>query len=179
MNTSRGDHFGNISFDGRPVHILISSNRLILVDPLALDGLSEQLAGISPLSESEQIAQLHELGNYGLRIGLHRLKSHGPATYEVGLDKFEPAGDTSHPGIFDIDSGTVVLIDAAALHLVARALSWDRYDQLCRIDGGNIAAELNREIGGPHFAVISGDARTPFAGDGSYQLGADALRAVT
>ena len=44
------------SFDGRPVRFQLESGHVVLIDPLGLDGLSEQLAQVGQLPESERFA---------------------------------------------------------------------------------------------------------------------------
>jgi hypothetical protein len=52
-------------------------------------------------------------------------------------------------------------------------LTWDRYDGLlqAKIDDFSILAEVNEEVGGPRFAIIS-------IGDGAFRLEAKKLVAV-
>jgi hypothetical protein len=162
----------NASFDGRPVLLRLESNHIVLIDPLALDGLSTQLVEIAALPLEEQFSRLAALSQHGLRIGVHTTNA-SPGTYEIGLDAFEACESTDvGAGIFDIDSGTVVLTDLAALGSVARAFTWDRYDALLQAPLGDfsILEELNAAVGGPRFAIVSGDSGTPFTGDGSFRL---------
>jgi hypothetical protein len=82
--------------------------------------------------------------------------------------------------VFGVDSGTVVVIDIAALEKVARALTWDRYDALLQSPPGDDSAleALNREVGGPWFAIVLADAGAAFSGDGAFALRAASLRRV-
>ncbi len=163
----------NASFDGRPVALRLESSHIVLIDPLALDGLSRQLMEIGALSRDEQLTRLGALGEHGLRIGVHSTDGTPPGTYEIGLDAFEASapGDR-HPGVFDVDSGTVVMIDLGALSAVAGAFTWERYDALLQTAVGDdsLLDELNTEVGGPRFAIVSADASSPFTGDGSFRL---------
>jgi hypothetical protein len=172
----------NASFDGRPVRFQLESGHVVLIDPLALDGLSEQLAQIGQLPESERFSKLQALGEHGSRIGVQTVGGAAPGMNQIGLESFEAAdARDSDPGVFDIDTGTVIVIDGGALSAVARALTWDRYDALLQGSGEDdpILAELNRETGGPRFAIVSADAESPFSGDGAFRLQATRLVTVT
>lgn len=150
----------------------------MLIDPLALDGLSEQLAQAGELPEPERFSQLKALGEHGLRIGVQPVGRAAPGTYQIGLDSFEAAGaGDADPAVFDVDTGTVIVIDGGALSAVARALTWDRYDALLQapVDDNSLLTEINREVGGPRFAIVSADAESPFSGDGAFRLKADRL----
>jgi hypothetical protein len=163
----------NASFDGRPVTLRIESPYLVLIDPMALDGLSSQLAELSAASQSDRLAALHAFGKYGLRIGVHSVGELPPGLYEIGLDAFEPStSDQEDTRAFDIDSGTVVVIDLGALSAVAGVFTWDKYDLLLQAPVGDYAIleEMNHAVGGPRFALIAADASTPFTGDGAFQL---------
>ena len=162
----------NASFDGRPITLHLESNHIVLIDPLALDGLSGELEAIGAAERDEQLARLAALSRHGLRIGVHSTDA-APGTYEIGLDAFEPSGPNElHPGTFDVESGAVVLIDLAALSAVARAFSWERYDTMLQSPVGDdsLLEELNNEVGGPRFAIFSADSGSPFTGDGSFRL---------
>ena len=169
----------NSSFDGRPARVQLDSNHVVLIDPLALDGLSQQLADAGELADAERFSSLRALADHGLRIGVQHLNV-APGTFEVGPNSFESADADDVAGVFETDSGTVVLIDGGALGAVARAFTWDRYDALLQAAAGDnsILAAMNAEIGGPRFAIVSADAETPFSGDGSFRLRTDGLRRV-
>jgi hypothetical protein len=168
----------NASFDGRPVHFQLQSDHVVLIDPLALDGLSQQLANAGELPESERFSKLQALGEHGLRIGVQAIVGAAPGMYQIGLDSFEAAdASDTDPAVFDIDTGTVIVIDGSALSAVARALTWDRYDALLQapVDDDSILREINHEVGGPRFAIVSADAESPFSGDGAFRLQAHRL----
>ena len=168
----------NASFDGRPVRMQLASKYIVLIDPLALDGLSGQIAQIGALPVSEQLPKLKALAEHGLRVGVQEVETAGPGLYDIGLDSFEAAGATeTDPHVFDIDTGTVVLIDIQALSAVARALTWDRYDAMLQapLDDDSILAAINLEVGGPRFAIVSADAASPFTGDGAFRLKANGV----
>ena len=166
----------NASFDGRPVRLQLESEHLVLIDPLALDGLSQQLAEVGKLPAAEQFSKLQALGEHGLRIGARG--GAAPGMYEIRLDSFEAAdASDTDASVFEIDSGTVIVIDGGALTTVALALTWDRYDRLLQTPVGDnsILTEINQEVGGPRFAIVSADADSPFSGDGAFRLRPDGL----
>ena len=150
-----------------------------MIDPLALDGLSEELAKFGELPQSEQLSRLGALGEHGLRIGVHDLGAGGvPGIYQLSLESFEAVdANPADPGVFDVDTGTVIVIDLVALSAVARALTWDRYEAFLQApaDDDSILAEINSEVGGPRFAIVMADAGSPFNGDGAFRLRADGL----
>lgn len=172
----------NASFDGRPVRFQLESGHVVLIDPLALDGLSEQLAQVGDLPAGEQFSKLRALGEEGLRIGVQLVGNAAPGTYEISLDSFEAADDSdTDPAVFDIDTGTVIVIDGGALSAVARAFTWDRYDALLQapVEDHSILTEINQEVGGPRFAIVSADAERAFSGDGAFRLKANGLMPVS
>ena len=171
----------NASHDGRPARFDLQSNKLVLIDPLALDGLRDELEAVSGAPPSEQAAMLKALAAQGLRIGFEELASFQPGVYELDIDSFEPVDALStHPGVFQIDTGTVVVIDLAALLPVANALTWDRYDEFLQSPIGDDSRlmAINVDVGGPRFAIISADASRPFSGDGAFRLLTDRVARV-
>lgn len=171
----------NASHDGSAVHIELRSSQLVLIDPLALDGLREELQGVATASPSDKPPMLESLGQSGLRIGLAELDAFQPGVYRLDIDCIAPANDKDpDPGIFQIDSGTVVVMDLAALGPVARTLTWDRYDEYLQSPIGDDSRleAINSEVGGPYFAIISSDANRPFSGDGAFRLLTDRVARV-
>ena len=163
----------NASFDGGPVRLDLQSGRLVLIDPLALDGLHEELRAVSAALPSEQPTMLQALGAQGLRIGFEELSAFEPGVYQLDLEAFESVdAQDSHPGVFEIDSGTVVVIDLSALLAVVSNLTWDRYDHLLQSPIGDDSRlmAINDNVGGARFAIISADANRPFSGDGAFRL---------
>jgi hypothetical protein len=177
---AKGDAM-NASFDGRPVRLTLQSDRLVLIDPLALDGLRAELTEISRVAPNKQAEEIHALGVRGLRIGLVDVPSFQTGTYEFDVRSFESVDpDSSDQGVFEVDSGTVVVIDMAALEQVAGALTWDRYDALCQSSPSNDSAleALNSDVGGPRFAILLADAESQFSGDGAFRLRTELLRRI-
>ncbi len=163
----------NASFDGRPARFSLQSDQLVLIDPLALDGLAAELAAVGEAPAAAQPGMLSDLARHGLRIGLHRVAGFRPGEYQADPHSFESADATgSDPGVFDLDSGTVVLIDLLLLTPVARVLTWDRYDALLQtpLDDDSALGGINAEVGRAGFAIISADASTPLSGDGAFRL---------
>lgn len=67
----------NASFDGSPCHFQVDSGHVVLMDPLALDGLSQQLTEVGELQEAERFSKLQALGEHGLRIGVQTFSGGG------------------------------------------------------------------------------------------------------
>ena len=74
-----------------------------------------------------------------------------------------------------VDSGALIVADAAALPQLAAHLDWEAYDRTLQAGGDEVIAELIEQLGGPRFAIIHADADRNFAGDGTYHVHADAL----
>jgi hypothetical protein len=170
----------NASFDGESAEFSLESDTLVLIDPIALDGLASEIIKLSAADRQAQVSGLAELGQRGLRIGLHRVPNFKPGMYRVNLNSFKTASVEHGPGVFEIDTGTVVIIDLSALGLVAQALTWDRYDELLQAESGDhsLLSSLNAEVGRPAFALISADSASAFTGDGAFELVDSELRRV-
>jgi hypothetical protein len=171
----------NASFDGQPARLTLRSGRLLCIDPLALDGLRDQLTELAQVTPSEQQEVVLALGAQGLKVGLLDIPSFQPGTFELDVESFEgvdPGG--ADPSVFEVDSGAVVVIDVAALDAVARTLTWNRYDALLQTAPGDDSAleALNRDVGGPWFAILSADANSSFSGDGAFRLRHASVRRV-
>lgn len=163
----------NVSLDGAPVRFTLRSPRLLLIDPLALDGLRDQLRELDPSAPGEPEATIATLSDYGLRIGLHDLSDFEPGTFEIDRHAFESVDeDTVDPRVFEIDSGTLVVIDLTALAAVAGALTWERYDAWLRSPVGDdrVLEAIKADAGGTCFAILTSDADSPFSGDGTFRL---------
>jgi hypothetical protein len=162
----------NVSFDGQAVTLQLSCPYIVLIDPLALDGLRDQLQSLEGRTSTDQRALLEAL-SVPLRIGVHEVKDFRPGFFRVTLSDFEYVkGPARDPGIVEIDSGTMVLADLAHLASVARVLTWERYDRALQAPAGDDTPfhEMEAEVGGPFFAVLSGSADSPFKGDGAFRL---------
>ena len=161
----------NISFDGAPVELELTSPCIVLIDPLALDGLRTQLQKVGQVPLVEQRRLLREQSQ-PLRIGLHDVTNFRPGVFRVSVADFERADDSPDPGTVDIDSGTMVLADLAHLARVAQVLTWKRYDLALRAPSGDDTAfmAMRSELGGPFCAVLSASGDTAFDGDGAFRL---------
>lgn len=169
----------NFSFRGEPIEFELSCPHMVLMDPLALDGLSAELQTISQAPRSEMLETIRALPS-GLRLGLAEVSNFRSGVYRLGNEDLEEAAEENSPSIFDIDSGTVCVVDLDHLGLTANALTWDRYDAFLRsqIGDNSIWTNIIEQVGGPFFGMLSGDVSTPFRGDGSYRLKANAPHPV-
>lgn len=168
----------NASFDGGPVRFDLQSHAVVLIDPLALDGLRGELQAVGAAPQPEQSGMLRALAAQGLRIGFQELPAFKAGAYELDPDSFESVdANDPHLGVFECDSGAVVVIDLSALSAVSRILTWDRYDNLLQSPIGDDSRlmEINEEVGGPRFAIISADASRAFSGDGAFRLRTDRI----
>ena len=85
----------NASFDRSPCRFQLDSGHVVLIDPLALDALSQQLAEVAELPESERSSKLQAFGERGLRIGVQRVSGAAPGMCDYrGADL---AGGSSSP----------------------------------------------------------------------------------
>lgn len=161
----------NISFDGTPVVFEAPSSHLVLIDPLALDGLAAEIAALATAPLEARIQALAAMPGF-LQVGVQPIPPGDGHVFRLTLDDFEHVGEACGPAIVDIDSGTMVVADLGCLPRVAAVLTWDRYDWLLQAPLGDTSREreITREVGGACFAIIGGDADRAFAGDGAYRL---------
>jgi len=163
----------NFSSRGEPIEFELSCPSVLLIDPLALDGLSAELQTMSEVPLGDMPEMIRDLPG-GLRIGLAQV-SHFRIGRWLGNDDLEETDDGTDPSVFDIDSGRVCIVDLDHAGLTAKALTWDRYDAFLRSQVGDnsIWIDIVEEVGGPFFGMLNGDVSTPFRGDGSYRLKAN------
>jgi hypothetical protein len=169
----------NVSHDGKPVEFLLSSPLVVVIDPLVLDGISVDLQALTPSAVEARPALLRALPGM-MKVGMHRVDAFVQGSYSVGNEDIQPVDAAlDEPGVFDVDSGTILLVDLIYLTRLAGAYV-DRYDSALGAPVGDDPPWLAivDEVGGPFFGVLSGDLRTPFAGDGAYRLASQALRRV-
>jgi hypothetical protein len=161
----------NFSFRGEPIEFRLSCPYVLLIDPLALDGLSADLQVISEARLDEIPAMTHNLPG-GLRIGVTEISDFSPGMHSLGNLDFEEADDEDSLSTFDIDSGAVCVIDLEHMGITSKALTWNRYDAFLRSQAGDnsIWVDIVTEVGGPFFGMLNGDVATPFRGDGTYRL---------
>jgi hypothetical protein len=117
----------NVSLAEKSATFQLSSPTLVLIDPLALDGVSEAVAQIGEAPPSERAGLIPGLPGH-LKTGLHTVENFRPGAYALDLDDFEDGGDAEDVGVFSIDSGTVVVIDMDHLADVARNFAWEAWD---------------------------------------------------
>lgn len=150
----------------------LSSPDLVVLDPLALDAMSNDLRAVgmdSPALRRERL----RAARGPLEIGLFRVEPFVVGQYEIGLNDLEAVdGVTSEGHTFEIDTGTAVFVDVAYLAPVAAALTWDRYEQFLQsaVGDDSVWERIIQEVGGPYFGLLFANADYPFSGDGSYRL---------
>ncbi len=177
--TNAGERPQHVALDGGTVRFEVRSRYIVLIDPLALDGLASELMALSDASEQARLARIRYLGAEPLRIGVHDLGVARPGRYELSAASLEQAEDIpSDSSVVTVDSGVIVLVDLDAHPDVARALTWDRYDWWLQQprDDHRVLHEITRDAGGPRFAILGSNAdTTEFGGDGCYRLRGCAL----
>jgi hypothetical protein len=151
----------------------LESDLLILIDPLALDGLkgdfdSELVARIE--ADVQQVTTIPFL-----RVGVHRIPDFVPGRFRLAPGALLEGGEDDDPRVFEVDSGTVVVVELRRLPEVAQVLTWDRYDWYLQSPVGDSSRweEIVAEVGTLYFALLDDD--ETFDGDGRYRLRPDAF----
>jgi hypothetical protein len=126
----------NFSFAGEPIELELACSHIVLIDPLAQDGLRAELQILSGSPQSEIAEGLRDLSG-GLRIGLALVGNFRPGRYKLGNEDIEETDNETDSSIVDVDSGTICFIDLHHLGLAAKALTWDRYDSFLRSQVGD------------------------------------------
>jgi hypothetical protein len=162
---------GNIAFDGTPVEFEAASGYVVLVDPLALDALAAEIAALAGQPLEARLRALAAVPGF-LQVGVQAVPPGDGHRFRLTLDDFEAVGEMTGPEIVDVDSGTMIVADLDALPRLAAVLTWDRYDWLLQAPLGDRTRDdaVTAEVGGPCFALVSGDADRAFGGDGAYRL---------
>lgn len=166
----------NVSLKGEAVRLQLTSPNVVLIDPLALDGLRDKLQALEGRSVTERRQLLASL-SVPLRIAVREVKDFRPGFYRVSPYDFEDArGSGAHPDVVDVDSGSMVIADLDHLARVAKVLTWARLDLALRGPVGDRTEfrKIEKELGGPFFAFLTSSSDSPFVGDGSYRLRAGA-----
>lgn len=167
-----GSQVKNTSFDNQPIEIKMDSRYLVLIDPLALDGLSEKLSSNpNPIATNpiELLAQYSE----PLRIGMYEIPDFIPGDYQISSSDLTSAeSDDKSSEIVDIDIGEMIVVDFSHLSDVAKNLAWEQYDLYLQSPVGDdtVILSIIEKIGGAYFGIISSDENTEFIGDGSYKI---------
>ncbi len=170
----------NFSFDGQAIEFELSVPFIVLIDPIALDGLSAELKAICNLPIMDRPEKIRCLPGF-LRVGVQQVEGFRPGKYRLGNEDVEETGEAGLLGAFDIDSGAICVVDLNYLGQAATALTWERYDSFLRSPRGDdsIWMQITNEIGGSFFGMLNGDVSTPFQGDGRYKLTIGAPHATT
>jgi hypothetical protein len=162
----------NVSDWKDAIQFQMSSPLLVSIDPLVLDGISPELQKLSP----SEVAASPELirGLQGpMKVGLHRIEGFVSGTYRIANDDLETVdSDQGDVGAFDIDTGTLILVDLSYLARLAQILTWEKYDLALQSPVGDDSCWLRvvEELGGPFFGILFSDINTPFSGDGTYRI---------
>jgi len=197
----------NVSFDGQPIEFLVSAPFIALVDPLVLDGWSRDFQNL-PSELDGRIEFILSLPT-SMHVGLQEIVGFRPGLYRLSHEDFEEAwsddpdadeedepiedeepddevdranfvGHAADDRMFDIETGSLIVVDLDHLGALARILPWERYDHALQSPKGDDSKlkEMSDELGGAFFGIISADASTPFQGDGTYRLRKGAPHAV-
>jgi len=162
----------NVSGGRESIQLQISSPLLALIDPLVLDGISPELQKLSP-SEVAANPELVRALQGPMKVGLHRIEDFVSGTYRIANDDIEAVvSDQGDVGAFDIDSGTLILVDLSYLARLAQILTWEKYDLALQSPADDDSCWLRfiDELGGPFFGILWGGIDTPFRGDGTYRI---------
>ena len=162
----------NVSGSREPIQLQMSSPLLALIDPLVLDGISPELQKLSP-SEVAANPELVRALQGPMKVGLHRIEDFVSGAYRIANDDIEAVvSDQGDVGAFDIDSGTLILVDLSYLARLAQILTWEKYDLALQSPADDDSCWLRfiDELGGPFFGILWGDIDTPFRGDGTYRI---------
>ena len=165
----------NISFNTEPVDFNLNSRYVVLLDPLALDGLRGALSSLGANEKVHPWESIARMNSGFLRVGVHEVEKFKPGMYRLHFVDIIAASDSaSETGACDIDSGTLIVVDYACFSTFVRSLTWERYDQALQspVDDYSRFDSISQEIGGPYYALMSSDAERggDFVGDGSYML---------
>jgi hypothetical protein len=191
--------YSNVSFDGQPIEFLVRAPFIVLVDPLVLDGWREDFQSLPP-DLADRIEFILSLPT-SMHVGVQEIVGFKPGLYRLSHEDFEEVDCDNPDGsdedgdlggqesgdavdqvdyaehaaddrIFDIDTGSLIVVDLDHLGALARILPWERYDHALQAPKGDYSRfnEVSDELGGAFFGIVSADASTPFQGDGTYRL---------
>jgi hypothetical protein len=164
------------------VSLRLDSGLVVLIDPLALDGLKDLFTHEFAARLAADPSLVRTVPGF-LRVGIHRMNPFAPGSHRVSrlaIEQVDDASSEEDDGIFDIDTGSVVLVDVHHLASVANALTWERYDWALQAPSDDTSrwAAIAREAGGDVFGILDAESDSPFPGDGRYRLRSDAFRRV-
>jgi hypothetical protein len=168
--------------DDGEISFRLDAALIVLIDPLALDGLKGILNSDFAARLAADPRGILELPGF-LRAGVHRVEPFTPGNYRIsrrGVERIDGVDSESDFSIFDVDTGSLVLVDVHHLAAVAQALTWERYDWALQspLDDTSRWKEIARDAGGGVFGILRGDYDSPFPGDGRYRLRPDAFAPV-
>jgi hypothetical protein len=160
----------------------LDTGLVVLIDPLALDGLRDIFTHEFAARLAADPSLVRAVPGF-LRVGIHRVIPFAPAIYRAsrrGIEQVDDAGSEEDCGLFDIDTGSVVLVDVHHLASVAKALTWERYDWALQASLGDTSRweAIARDAGGEVFGILDADLDSHFPGDGRYRLRKDAFAPV-
>lgn len=122
----------NVSDIKKPIEFQMSSSLLVLIDPLVLNGLGIELQKLVPSEVAKNPRMIRALPG-PMKVGLHRVESFVPGIHSIENDDIEGVGDDqTDEGVFDIDTGTLIVADLDYLPRLARILTWETYDGALR-----------------------------------------------
>src|SRR5688500_10776855 len=98
-----------VSFNGESVEVQLTSPYLVLIDPLALDGLRTELQETAAVAPEQQRRILRAMRS-PLRIGVQEIMNFRPGRFRVGPNDFQKASSSAESsadsGVVDVDSGS-------------------------------------------------------------------------
>jgi hypothetical protein len=187
--------YSNVSFDGQPIEFWVSAPFIVLLDPLVLDGWSRDFQCL-PIDLEDRIEFILSLPT-SMRVGVQEIAGFRPGLYRLSpqdfhqlrsddrddgdvdgeeseddVDRVNFAGRAADDRLFDIDTGSLIVVDLDHLGALARILPWERYDHAFQSPMGDDSRfeEVCYELGGAFFGIILSNVGTPFRGDGTYRL---------
>lgn len=182
----------NVSYDGSPVQVRLTSPLLACFDPVALDMLGDILRAGTQLA----IAELLERANANYpAVACFTIPDFRPGLYKIDPRDIKKFGDEDDGFDYDegeqdaddrateylwaaVDSGTLMFADVGHLPKLVTLLTWEQYDRSLGDD--SILPAIAEQLGGPYFAVVVSDSElgTQFDGDGTYTIPIGSVKPV-
>jgi hypothetical protein len=183
----------NISLDGTAVQFQMDSPLLVFFDPILLDGLRDLLPPGKPVDVARVLEHTnadcpamarHTIPSF--RCGRFTLDPRDIKKFgdeDEDLDYGEETPMLAEPDIealsfpwAGVDSGALLIVDAAHLAALVNLLSWHQYNS--GLEDQTIFGRIADALGGAYFAVVLG-ACVPdmeFDGDGTYTIPVGSVR---
>ncbi len=162
----------NISFDGKPVRIHVTSEFVVLADVAALEGLRPLLPRLSNTLHLDEQSTMGILNSSksGFEVYVHKPKTIKNGLLDFTFYDLEEADEDSIGA--SVDTGSLILFDFAKISEVCSTVTWEAYDFALQDAGTSRFDDLTAKVGGPFFAIIHGDADADhcFHGDGKYRI---------